>query len=739
MTATTAATETETPADPQDPLQSFIPSAATENSNPAEVRYFLKLLRSGAYELRTTGERIWSGYYDDMEALAGDAIKLSGSVGVDGVFHTINTVNPILLARSYNKMKRASRGESTSAKDILRRVTFLVDIDSATRSKGICATDAELVTAKAKTTEVRDYLRSLGWPEPLIEFSGNGYHLRYLIDLPNDDASTLLLESCLKSLAKFTDASDKIDQTVFDPPRICKISGTMNAKGDHFLGTPDNPARPHRLCKVISEWTGVVSVEQLKILAALAPTKTPLKSGLTVKAKTETNSGTKYDWSEADVEALMSSLELEFDAPEEYGGGLRWRLAKCPFNPEHTNPDSCFYRYLDKDCTYYWVFGCSHDTCQMHAGRTEFTKIMREKFPLADWKEPQSKVEQTAKKPPLSIGDFSRPKVHGTEDDFVIPPVPHTHDEGWFPQSDTSLVASSSGGGKTTVVVDMLDRQSRKEPVFGHPTRGLRFLVLMADRGDFSFRRTMKRLKIDPDKVPIKRLGGIACGQVALTNIKDAVESCIEIPEVLFIEGADMLLEDAGKMQIVAPFLTELQKLARHYHIAIILSVGTPKMSKKDFYAVKRDQVFGSVAWSRMSETIVILAYMDDDAAGVGDQRCMAVLLRHGPTETFDLIFEEGKLVLNLNAVGFSDDETAWMMDQKVWFSVQDVVDHTDVADKTVRTRIKALVKGGILAFTEIDQNHKKMYIRKSLAKTVTMPSPSPEPPMTMPVAGGIQ
>lgn len=71
--------------------------------------------------------------------------------------------------------------------------------------------------------------------------SGNGYHLLYRTTLPNDRQCSELLKRFLASLAvMFDDEMTKIDTSVFNASRICKVYGTMARKGD------DTPERPHR-------------------------------------------------------------------------------------------------------------------------------------------------------------------------------------------------------------------------------------------------------------------------------------------------------------------------------------------------------------------------------------------------------------------------------------------------------------------------------------------------------------
>ena len=77
--------------------------------------------------------------------------------------------------------------------------------------------------------------------------SGNGAHLLYRIDLPNDDESTDLVKGCLGVLdALFSDGSVSVDAANFNAARIWKLYGTTSKKGDN------TPSRPHRHANIVS-------------------------------------------------------------------------------------------------------------------------------------------------------------------------------------------------------------------------------------------------------------------------------------------------------------------------------------------------------------------------------------------------------------------------------------------------------------------------------------------------------
>src|SRR5271157_5003836 len=135
-----------------------------------------------------------SGYFDDHSLLATAAADISGKA--PGVYVTLNPVRVDLLARAVNRVIRFAKN-TTSDSDILSRRWFPIDFDPV-RPSGISATDAEHEAALEQARLCRDWLRTRGWPDPVLADSGNGGHLLYRIDIPNDTASTKLVKGCLQ-------------------------------------------------------------------------------------------------------------------------------------------------------------------------------------------------------------------------------------------------------------------------------------------------------------------------------------------------------------------------------------------------------------------------------------------------------------------------------------------------------------------------------------------------------------
>lgn len=149
-----------------------------------------------------------------------------------GIYYTLNPCRPDLDG-------------SAKDVDITCRRLFLVDIDPE-RPREASSNDHEKTAAKGVALAVLQYLASEGWPYPAMVDSGNGYHLIYRVDLPNDKLARQWMKSILEALSKRFDTPEaKIDRSVHNASRIAKLPGTWARKGQ------DTPDRPHRMARLV--------------------------------------------------------------------------------------------------------------------------------------------------------------------------------------------------------------------------------------------------------------------------------------------------------------------------------------------------------------------------------------------------------------------------------------------------------------------------------------------------------
>jgi hypothetical protein len=301
-----------------------------------------------------------AGYWDDVHAAAEALHDADQEYEPSATYITLNRIDPALLARAKNRLAEYLE-PTTSDNNIVRRPRLLLDFDPV-RPSGISSTDEELGLAIAAAERVRKWLTERhNWPNPIVKLnSGNGCHLVYAIDLPNDEESAALVQRVLQSLsAQFSDEKVKLDETVFNASRITKVAGTKARKGD------DVAERPHRFAEVI--WKAKkrvrVSVAKLKAVAALdtQEASTAAHQENQHHQVTPPSSTTKGGRSRLQVDNYLHQVRVEFEREDnaDAKGRTHWKLKKCPFNPDHGGRESV----IMQDDAGKMGFHCFHDHC----------------------------------------------------------------------------------------------------------------------------------------------------------------------------------------------------------------------------------------------------------------------------------------------------------------------------------------------------------------------------------------
>ncbi|PKL65495.1 MAG: hypothetical protein CVV32_03280 [Methanomicrobiales archaeon HGW-Methanomicrobiales-3] len=305
---------------------------------------------------------VHSGYFTDPAALARSCEALDTDPSVHGIYVTLNEVNPSLLSRRANRIRmRLSRTDATTGDaDILRRRWFPVDIDPV-RPAGISSTDAEHAAALAMADAVGAWLAELGFPEPVRAASGNGAHLLYRIDLPNDAASLALVKRGLRVLdAIFSDRSVTVDAANHNAGRIWKLYGTVSRKGD---STPD---RPHRRSKILSvpdrlEVAGPELLERLGM--ALPPYDGPPAEATAGKNR-------------LDLSVWLREHSIPVRSEKPYLDGRIYLLESCPFSSAHN--DGAYAIQFASGAIH---AGCHHASC---GGGKQRWKELRDRYGTAE-------------------------------------------------------------------------------------------------------------------------------------------------------------------------------------------------------------------------------------------------------------------------------------------------------------------------------------------------------------------
>ncbi len=308
------------------------------------------LFRPGdVIELRALGKMknaVQSGYFKDFAKLA-EVIKVLDTTGEHkGIYLVLNKINPALYARSPDRLSTPREAiATTSDADIQARRWLPVDFD-AIRPAEISSSEEEHQAALQRSKEVREALGAIGWPEPVRSDSGNGAHLVFAINLPNDEKSTELIELVLKALdALFSDNNVKIDTKNYNASRIWKAYGTMTRKG---ANVPDRPWRRSQILEVPGELRPVPE----ELLASMA---------WEFKQKEEAErSQAPVQAGAIDLEQWLSSHGIDVvKRKSAHGGGTMYVLEKCPWDSSHIDRSAWAVQFPSGAI----AAGCHHNSC----------------------------------------------------------------------------------------------------------------------------------------------------------------------------------------------------------------------------------------------------------------------------------------------------------------------------------------------------------------------------------------
>jgi archaellum biogenesis ATPase FlaH len=311
-----------------------------------EIRKALQLMKPDGqlFEirlLRKNPKRTISGYFRTADKMIEEFQKLD--LRGYSSYITLNSINPDCYSRAQSDKFLQSPENTTSDGDINGYDWLFVDLDPV-RSAGISSSDAELEESRKLSCRVMRYLKEIGFADPIISMSGNGYHLLYRIYVEATEERKELIRKCLAALDMlFSTDKVKVDTANFNQSRICKLYGTLAQKG---TGTTD---RPHRMSRVItSQPAEATDIVHLQKLANMLPKE---------QAPAKYNN---YNPKQFDIETWMADHGVRWQSKKNGAGYIKYILDECPFDPNHKAPDSC----ITIGQSGAIGFHCFHDHCQ---------------------------------------------------------------------------------------------------------------------------------------------------------------------------------------------------------------------------------------------------------------------------------------------------------------------------------------------------------------------------------------
>lgn len=294
------------------------------------------------FEIRmVSGKWNSSGYFTDFDK-AVEEIEKKFIKENTNIYIVLNAIDNACYSRKQRDMFIDTPSNSTHDSDIIGYEWLMIDIDPK-RPSGTSSSDEQLELAKQKARNIFKLMRERSWHEPIVAMSGNGYHLLYKIHLKNTDKNKKLIENVLKTLGIiFNDENSDIDQTTYNPSRICKLYGTYAKKGT------DTKERPHRLSKIISMPSEIktTDIQVIEKFVEMFNKKDEVKNP-------------NYSTQKFDVEDFIKKHHISIKEVKQNGGTTKYLLEECLFDNSHQCPDAAIFKNSDGSVAYF----CFHNSC----------------------------------------------------------------------------------------------------------------------------------------------------------------------------------------------------------------------------------------------------------------------------------------------------------------------------------------------------------------------------------------
>ena len=318
----------------------------------------IRLLRSGS--------RTISGYFTDVETLIRELRRYANTKEYS-VYFILNEINKgCYYKKQHDKLCFIGRGETTDDPSIIRRRWLLIDIDpnkviDGVIFKDINSSDNELMSARKVARTVFDYLQGKGFPLPITAMSGNGIHLYYKIDEPNDIETTELITNFLNSLSqKFTTREAEVDKGVGTLARLSKLYGTIPHKGS------DEPDRPCRMAVIEYVPKEIVTVSRDLIKAVADEYEDPKEKERQERERRKQDKDYKIDeFPDVSVQEFLDRNGIAYRGPEydSKRGAMKFDLLECPWENEHTTHSEPGHASIWEYPSGHKDFHCFHSHC----------------------------------------------------------------------------------------------------------------------------------------------------------------------------------------------------------------------------------------------------------------------------------------------------------------------------------------------------------------------------------------
>lgn len=280
-----------------------------------------------------SGNENYSGIFDNEESLINEIKKFDRQpYNIYFIFNELKDATNGLP--QINKFLRGAK--AISDKNIKYRRWLFLDFDPIREGdvKDIASSDEETERAHQMALDVRRFLIQRGFKQPIVCFSGNGYHELYRIDnIECTDEVDNDIKNFLAYIAdKFNNKYVDCDLKNKNASRLTKFYGSTSHKGGN---TKERPYRQSKILVIppkieITEWSIIKSLADEYI------------SNHQIDDKSKNSYNNFQSQSSFNIDDFLSRHNIEIYKDGIYNGERKIVLKECPFDSSHGKDSAIF-------------------------------------------------------------------------------------------------------------------------------------------------------------------------------------------------------------------------------------------------------------------------------------------------------------------------------------------------------------------------------------------------------------